>query len=178
MTALREEYEADIAQIIKSPFPSIDDLRNILYHGGYIPSHLRGSIWLLLLTQSTQEDHEVAFFQPSGDEIRNMRVLGADCDAVMTKIRQERLSQGGEDDTSVNEGNKDGSVSKIRNNLYDLIAFFCSKHGVEYHPLYTNLLYPLLCTGSDPLSRSTASQCFGSLVTQYAPFLQFRSAKR
>ena len=57
-----KEYEADLLELIRSPFPRINELREALASGGYVPAHLRGTIWSLMLTGTVQEDHEVAFF--------------------------------------------------------------------------------------------------------------------
>ena len=154
------EYEADLLDLIRSPFPRTDELREALRSGGYIPPSLRGKIWSLMLTGTVQEDHEVAFFQPKGAELpeADLRALASDCDAVL-KRHPGLASAGGQ----------------TRNDLYDLAVLYCSRRRIPYHPLYTQLLAPMLCLPSnDALSRAQASSCFQALATTFTPVMKIQ----
>ena len=158
----KKEYEADLLELIRSPFPRVQELKETLRSGGYIPANLRGNIWSLFLTGSVTEDHEVAFFQPSGTELSetDLRSLANDCDAVLKRHPTLAMAPGGQ----------------TRSNLYDLVVLHCSRRKVQYLPLYTQLLTPLLCLPAhEGMSRPQASSCFQALATTFAPILPLKS---
>ena len=41
-------YENEIAEIMRSPFPRVEELQEALQDGGYVPPGLRGAVWSLL----------------------------------------------------------------------------------------------------------------------------------
>ena len=68
-----------------------------------------------------------------------------------------------------------GTGGQVRSDLYDLTVLYCSRRRVPYHPLYTQLLAPMLCLPSNnALSRSQASACFQALATKFAPVVKLQ----
>ena len=111
------------------------------------------------LSSAVLEDHEVAFFKPSGKELSeaSARALARDCDAIMKRHGVElKMTH--------------GSLTQTRNAMYDLVTLFCHRRKTDYNPVHTQLLAPLLCLERDSLSRSQASSCFQALAGVLFPF--------
>jgi hypothetical protein len=161
-------YEEDVADIVRSPFPRVEDLKNALREGGYVPPRLRGAVWCLLLTGTVTEDHEVAFFQPTGKELQEgaAKSLANDCDAII-----KRFAAAASASTSATSSSSI-HLGQTRSSVYDLLVLYCSRKKIDYNPVYAHLLAPMLCLEQHALSRPQASSCFQALAEDFVPFFK------
>ena len=117
---LQSEIEEELAEMVASPFPSLMQIRSLISGGVYgglkhVPAHLRGSVYLLLLTGSRQEDQEVAFFSPTANMVTSAqsKQLDSECDGFERRYKKERGVQNEGKSEEEEKGTK-GTKNDIR----------------------------------------------------------------
>jgi hypothetical protein len=186
-------------QILDSSFPDSERIRNLLIELRYVPPHLRGQLWALLLCGRVEEDTEAIGYRAvddweivddvKGSEYMNRSQLAADCEAILCRgtnnITIDRENDTNETDTGLglelglNSSSGGGSCSvwgdpqSMRRNLIDLLSFYCERRQVDYNHLYCHLLAPMFAPPA-PLTRGIASTCFYALATEFVPLVNLK----
>lgn len=159
---LEVSLEDKIKSIIRSNFPDIEQLRQLIHEYGYIPITLRAQIWSLLLTETCIEDDEITHYDDStnGIQFDKKQVIIADCNAVVNI------------NTTTGTMNK-SELEVVRKDMQDILLLYCQRRKVDYKSVLCRILSTLLVTGNanHRFSRAVASSCFYSIASEFLPLL-------
>jgi hypothetical protein len=163
-----KDYTAEIDATIRSSFPDIQKLRQLLFDSRHIPAANRCTIWNILLTGSSIEDLEAKYYHLKEDEhdAKNFAALVQDADAVMHKLCQPSspLSQGREASPCVSTVDE-----SFRLDLIDVISLYCLRKNIDYNPLLLQLLLPLAYESRASIPRTLLSSSFYNLIDNFVP---------
>lgn len=164
------DFDQQIDTILKSSFPNISKLKDIITrHMGYIPDLQRGPIWNLLLTGQLSEDFEATSVGSSSmveneNKVVNIDKLVTDVEEIIcnTFLFQHHHQQ---------QQNSVSDKTVLKQSLQNIIVLYCTRKQVPYQSYLLSLLAPLL-TSYEPIPVSIASSCFYNLVTDFIPFTE------
>jgi len=132
-------------------------VRASLFQHRFLPAKHRGGVYLYLLGE------------PTPLKVDEMNVSLEDIAAALSASSQTRIT---EDSKAAVE--RVNGTPQMLVDMKVVLSLFCLRRGVEYHPLYTYLLFPLLC-GESPLPLSAAHNLFYKLTTEFIPILDLPS---
>ena len=138
-------------------------VRTCLFQHRVLPAKHRSGVYLYLLGETNRSD-ECQDFQDDKTHVST--------DGIASVLSSSSLARIAEDCSAAVE-----RVNGTQHMLADMkivLSMFCVRRGVEYHPLYAYLLYPLLC-GECSLPRSAAYSLFYKLTTDFIPILDLPS---
>lgn len=146
------KYENEILRLINSSFPDVEALRAMVVARGFVLAELRGQVWSLLLHGSCSQDHEVEFWQSSGQELNNYDVISRDCDAWVDLMKTRGCLS-------------ESAASAAARDLIDIVVLYCVRRNLPYRPIYCDVLASMVLS-ERPVPRALASSCFYNLCSE------------
>lgn len=152
-------YEGSIEKIILAPEPAVEELRQLLIDGGFVPASFRAKVWLVLLTGRLKEDKESLNFNPSKKDLSAQPLLLADSNFLV--------------DDSPYKGDFI-NPERTRKDMQEIVLHYCTRKNKPYCPIFSQVLAPIMAT-AHAAPRPMASACLHSLLGNFLPFVSLQT---